>query len=147
MDFIIKDYPYQRNTTRLALGTQLQTECPVTTVQDPLRREYLIDGEGAVECNQDGVTSFYSWNRSAEVNGLDTPVRTRVSTGEGGTYLQFSYERGDSINHDPKLGLPIVEAIASAGNFELLPYIGAIGLGVVVVGASVSYRMRRNGQT
>jgi hypothetical protein len=149
MDFIIEDYPYQRTTTRLALRTQLQTECPVTVVRDPLQREYMGDGEGAVECDQEGVASFYSWKRSAEVDGADAPVRARVSAEEGGTHLYFSYERGDSINHDPKLGLPIVDGAIGDGTFDLLasliPYIGAIAIGAVVIGASVAARKRRNG--
>ena len=149
MDFIIDNFPYQRTTTRLALQTQLQTEGPLTFVQDPLQREYIGDGEGAVECNQDGVASFYSWKRSAEVDGVDAPVRARVSSEEGGTYLQFCYERGDSINHDPKLGLPVVDGTIGDGTFDLMasliPYIGAVAIGAVVIGTSVAARKRRNG--
>ncbi len=149
LDILIEDYPYQRTTTRLALRTQLEAQGPVSVIHDPEQRSYMGDGEGALECNQEGVVSFYSWMRQASVVGADSPVRARVSAEEGGTYLYLSYQRGDSINHDPKLGLPIFTGSIDDGTFDLmaslLPYIAAIAVGAVAIGAAVTARRRRNG--
>ena len=84
------------------------------------------------------------------MDGATSNVRTRVSVEQEGTYICYSYQRGDSINHDPKLGLPLGEALVPGDAFDLLehllPFVGAIVIGAVIIGVAVGARRRRNGR-
>jgi hypothetical protein len=142
IDLVVEDFPWTRTTTRLALQATIGTEGPVTHIGDPAQREYMGDNEAGIETLEDGDVGFYTWVRSADVDGASSQVRARVIEDGEGTTLQFDYEQGASILHDPKLGVPLVDE----GLFDvmelLVPYIAALGIGAVIAGVAVYARRR-----
>lgn len=142
IDLVVEDFPWTRTTTRLALRAAVQTEGPVTHISDPAQREYMGENEAGIETVEDGDTGFYTWVRSADVDGAADQVRSRVTNDVEGTAITFNYAQGDSIIHDPKLGVPMVDEGLFDVMERLLPYLAVIGLGVVVIGSAVYYRRR-----
>lgn len=142
IDLVVEDFPWTRTTTRLALQASVETEGTVTHIADPAKREYMGENEVGIETQEDGDTGFYTWVRSADVDGTTSQVRSRVTNDGEGTSLQFDYEQGESIIHDPKLGVPLIDEGLFDVMERLLPYLAALGIGAVVVGAAVLTRRR-----
>lgn len=142
IDLVVEDYPWARTNTRLALRAMVETEGPVTTLTDPAQRQYMGENEGGIEVVEDGNTGFYTWVRSAEVDGSSSQVRSRVSNDAEGTSLYFNYDNGDYIIHDPKLGVTLLDEGLFDVMTRLLPYLAVIGLGAIVIGAAVYWRKR-----
>lgn len=142
IDLVVEDFPWTRTTTRLALQASVETGGPVTHVTDPAQRQYMVENEAGIETVEDDQVGFYTWVRSADVDGKTEQVRARVSNDAGGTSLTFNYAQGDSIVHDPKLGVPVLEEALFDVMERLLPYIAALVLGVVVVVIAVYARRR-----
>jgi hypothetical protein len=142
IDLVVEDFPWTRTTTRLALQASIETGGPVTHVTDPAQRGYMGENEAGVETCSAEQSGFYTWVRSAEVDGVDQQVRARVSADSEGTELTFNYAQGESIVHDPKLGIPVVDEGLFDVMERLVPYLAALGIGVVVVGAAVFVRRR-----
>lgn len=142
IDLVVEDYPWTRANTRLALRATVETEGPVTTLTDPAQRQYMGENEGGIEVLEDGNTGFYTWVRSAEVDGASSQVGTRVSNDAEGTSIHFNYDHGDYIIHDPKLGVTLLDEGLFDVMERLLPYLAVVGLGAVVIGAAVYYRRR-----
>jgi len=142
IDLVVEDFPWTRTTTRLALNANVQTEGPVTHIADPAQREYMGENEAGIETDENGDTGFYTWVRSADVDGAASQVRTRVTNDGEGTAITFNYAQGDSIIHDPKLGVPLVDEGLFDVMERLLPYMAVIGLSVIVIGGAVYWRRR-----
>jgi hypothetical protein len=142
IDLVVEDFPWTRTTTRLALQANVATEGPVTHLPDPAQREYMGENEAGIETQEGGDTGFYTWVRSAEVDGATEQVRARVTGDVDGTGLNFNYAQGDSIVHDPKLGVPLVDEGLFDVMERLAPYMVVIGLSAIVIGASVFWRRR-----
>lgn len=142
IDLVVDDFPWNRTTTRLALMAFVMNEGTVTHITDPEHREYMEGGEAGIETDEDGDIGFYTWVRSADVDGATSQVRARVSNDDDGTTLTFNYAQGDSIIHDPKLGVPMVDEGLFDVMERLLPYLAIIGLGAIVIGTAVYYRRR-----
>ncbi len=142
IDLVVEDFPWTRTTTRLALRATVETEGPVTHIADPAQRQYMGENEAGIETQEDGDTGFYTWVRSAEVDGTTSQVRSRVTNDGDGTALQFDYQQGESIIHDPKLGVPLVDEGLFDVMERLLPYMAALGIGAVIAGAAVYVRRR-----
>jgi hypothetical protein len=142
IDLVIDDFPWTRTTTRLALQAQVETHGPVTTITDPAQRAYMVEDESGIESDADGNVGFYTWVRTCQVDGENATVKAQVAGDGDDTGLTFNYAQGDSIVHDPKLGVPLVEEGLFDVMEQLLPYMAVIGLSAVVIGASVYYRRR-----
>ncbi len=142
IDLVVEDFPWTRTTTRLALEAKVEAHGPVTTVSDPARRAYMVEGESGIESDVDGDVGFYTWMHSYQLDGEEGQVRAQV-TGDGdGTRLTFNYAQGDSIVHDPKLGVPLVDEGLFDVMERLLPYLAVMGLSAMVIGAAVYIRKR-----
>ena len=144
IDLVVEDFPWIRTTTRLALHATVQTGGTITHIADPAQREYIGENEAGIETDEDGDIGFYTWMRSADVDGAANQVRARVTNDAEGTAINFNYAQGDSIVHDPKLGVPMVDAGLFDVMERLMPYLAAIGLGAVVIGAAVYWRKRKD---
>jgi hypothetical protein len=142
IDLIVDGYTWTRTTTRLALQASVQTEGTITHISDPAKRQYMDEGEAGIETEEGSDTGFYTWVRSADVDGSASQVRTRVTNDGEGTTLTFNYAQGDSIVHDPKLGVPLVDEGLFDVMERLVPYLAVIGLSAVVIGIAVYYRRR-----
>ncbi|MBN2154629.1 MAG: hypothetical protein JW776_01115 [Candidatus Lokiarchaeota archaeon] len=111
IDFEINEFPYIQGDSQLSLAVQLEAE-----------EEYEEDDETEDEENgfdddedsykittENNYSGFFSWKTFAIVDGIESSVNSTVETefeGEEITQLlYFTYERGNSIYHDPKTGL------------------------------------------
>jgi hypothetical protein len=148
LDFIIDGFPYLRQNTRLALRTMLETQAQIAIMQNSSDRAYLGENEGGVEAQMRETTAFFSWVRTASVDGMDKPVKVTTTTDAEGTCLYFSYARGENITHDPKLGLSL-DYDLQVDDFDIMskiiPYVLAMATGAVVIAATVGWRRKKNG--
>jgi hypothetical protein len=144
IDLIVDDFPWTRTNTRLALRATVENEGTITHVADPAKRQYMGENEAGIESNDDGDVGFYTWVRSADVDGTSSQVTARVSNDAEGTTLQFNYAQGDSIIHDPKLGVPMLDEGLFDVMERLMPYLAALGAGAIVIGAAVYWRKRQD---
>ncbi len=142
IDLIVEDYPWTRTTTRLALRATVENQGTITHISDPAQRQYMGENEAGIESNDNGNVGFYTWVRSADVDGTSSQVKARVSNDGEGTSLQFNYAQGDSIIHDPKLGVPMLDEGLFDVMERLMPYLAALGAGAIVIGAAVHWRKR-----
>ncbi len=144
IDLIVEDFPWTRANTRLALHATVDNEGTITHIADPAQRQYMGENEAGIESNDDGDVGFYTWVHSADVDGTSSQVRTRVSNDAEGTTLQFNYDQGDIITHDPKLGVPMLDEGLFDVMERLMPYLAALGAGAIVIGAAVYWRKRQD---
>jgi hypothetical protein len=144
IDLVIEGFPYTRTTTRLALSAMVETGGPITLLGQGGERPFLGENEGGIETEEGDATGFYTWVRSAEVDGSTEQVNAQVSNDGESTQLAFNYAQGGSIVHDPKLGVPMEEASVFDVMERLLPYLAAIAMGAVVVVLAVHARKRKD---
>jgi len=148
MDLMIKDYPYQRTTTRLALQTRLETQAQIAVLYNASGRAYLGSDEGGVEARTGDVLAYYSWLKHAAMDGQEAPVGATSSADGGVPSLYLCYGHADNITHDPKLGLPLGTETVDDGfdpMSRLVPFAVALVVGAVLAAIAVSWRRRRNG--
>lgn len=145
LDLIIEDYPYQEDGTQLALSSKLETHLEIEEhVEDG-----SDDGEDEVYISSPEAEAFFSWSTNATVDGVVTPVEVTIEPNGGGDMIYFAYTRGDSISHDPKLGVPYLTLPPGSGvvaGMDFVPYLLALVVGSVVVGSAVMWRRKKNGE-
>jgi hypothetical protein len=163
LDLIIQNYPYEEDDSQLALMSKLESELEVEDEHEheeehgEIGEDHLSEEEDEHEeklvISSSDVTGFFSWLDTAEVDGVSTPVKTTwKNESDGGVKLYFAYERGTSINHDPKIGVPYLmvssETTDSTSDLgmRLIPYLGALVVGAVIIGLVVLMRKKKNGQ-
>jgi hypothetical protein len=122
LDFIINDYPYVEDDSVLALLAIIAVGNAKWYDGLPEDPEYeyqtFLEGEDGWQYDFDGGAGFFSWLNVADVDGVETDVTTSTlfqfsefkwtpegATSVGAKYVAFSYARGESIIHDPKLGV------------------------------------------
>jgi hypothetical protein len=162
IDLLINNYPYEGNNTQLALMSKLEAEAEYES-EEEFEEEHGEEGEDHLSEEEDEheekiilssseALGYFSWADTAEVDGVTTPVKTIIKNETEGVKIFFAYARGTSINHDPKLGVPYLTL--SSGTTEtttdlgmrLVPYLGALVVGAVIIGLAVSWRRKKNGQ-
>jgi hypothetical protein len=147
LDLIIENYPYEEDGTQLALMAKLETEAEVELHDDDEDEE--DDDEDELKLSAPEAEAFFSWANNATVDGVVTPVETTIEPDENGKKLYFAYTRGTSINHDPKLGVPYLTLPSDPGvliGASFIPYMLALAVGGIVVGAAVMWRRKKNGE-
>ncbi len=150
IDLIIKNYPYEEENTQLALFAKLESE-------EEMEEEHGGSGDDSDDERKVLITAaaaeaYFSWAESAEVDGIDTPVKTSTETEEDGDLrIYFAYEKGTEINHDPKLGVPFLTLSSvspdsdSDSGMRIATYIAAVLVGGMAIVGAVYYRRRKNG--
>jgi hypothetical protein len=138
IDFSIIDYPFVNKTSQLALITQVETPFTITPEQNTYDEEQsTATQESGLNISSGRHSGFFSWANVATVDNTSYPVNVTVIseteqtfTGDNqDTYTQtqviFSYPRGESIIHDPKIGvISLLEnIIPSVLQFEYLSVI------------------------
>ena len=110
------------------------------------------------------LPSFFSWNRTVLVDGVEEEVgaSVEVEDGENHTHITLVYPGGKSIIHDPKIGVlrpltgvqvggpsegPITEAVKEAllGANQIF-FLASLLIAVPLVITSVAIRLRRAGK-
>ena len=119
IDYIIDGFNYMSNTSRLALDSKVESSYKVEHSEDsPDEENEFATNEAAIKTSgQD--TAYFSWVKTAEVDGNTTDVGVVVrEASENSQELYFVYERGDLIIHDPTIGVQAA-TVAYAVNVDL----------------------------
>ena len=118
MDFIIDNYLYQRNSTRLSLTLELQTKSEIdldAVTFDELKGYATNESQFTVSTGT--KSGFFSWIDTVDVDNHPKQVYS-TSSSEKKQFLKddeiditttntisFSYPPGENIIHDPKIGI------------------------------------------
>ncbi len=158
-DFGILDYPFMNQASQLALQTLVETPFMITTQQRTYdAEEHTNAKESTMNISSAGRFGFFSWVNDAIVDTTSKPVnvtvisKTEQTFYEGGqnsfTQAQviFSYARGQSILHDPKIGVipvlgTILPSVLQMEYLSVLYLIACVVSGVVFYGV-VYYRKK-----
>ncbi len=117
-DFNIHQYPYVNQSSQLALRTCVDTPFSVIAQQNAsIEQQRLTAQESRLNISSANNFGFFSWVADAIVDTIQTPVNVSVVSQTQQTFSQdnqssftqaeviFSYARGESILHDPKIGV------------------------------------------
>ena len=152
VDVEIRGWTYTRSDSRLALQVEINsTSLPrVDESSDDERAGWATD-EAAVTVASGANSLFFSWDKTATVDGVATPVEVTPLEPSGGRYeMNFVYGRGAVIVHDPKVGA-VSNAFWSIWSqprstppaFDAAFYVIGIGVAAGLVGTTVLLRRRR----
>jgi hypothetical protein len=120
-DIGIDGFPFDSLDNKLALEMILETEFEVSQEIDD--EEFIIDSGGA--------SGYFGWLDTALVDGVNTPVSEYTRNVDGDDFVYLCYEAGDSILHDPILGLYYQPK--KIPGFPLIAIAGFVTLGIFVV--------------
>jgi len=160
IDFKITDYPFMNQTSNLALITQVETPFVITPEQYTYdERQGTASHESGLNISSPNRSGFFTWANQVIVDDITHPVNVTVlsqseqtftgNAQESNTQSQviFSYPRGKTIVHDPKIG--VVEllggVIPAVLQYEYLSviYVIACILSAIVFYGIVYYRKKR----
>lgn len=150
-DFKIHQYPYVNQSSQLALRTYIKTPFSVIAQQNTYaNQQRLASQESRLNISSAMNFGFFSWVPEAIVDSIQRPVNVSVvsqtqqtfSSENQSSYTQaevvFSYARGESILHDPKIGVvsilgPLLPSIIP------MEYLSAVYLIACIISAVVFY--------
>lgn len=133
-DVIVNDFPYQANTSRLALGLRVEALEGL--------RVATVHGAPALVGNGTGQVPFLSWIQTADVAGQTTDVASSIQLDADGpgAVLYWAYPRGDVI-HDPVLGITTI-SLETLGDALVFGVFAGVGLLVLAVGFEARRRYK-----
>jgi len=160
IDFKITDYPFMNQTSNLALITQVETPFVITPEQYTYdERQGTASHESGLNISSPNRSGFFTWANQVIVDDITHPVNVTVlsqseqtftgNAQESNTQSQviFSYPRGKTILHDPKIGVVelLGEVIPAVLQYEYLSiiYVIACILSAIVFYGIVYYRKKR----
>jgi len=160
IDFNIVSYPFVNETSQLALVTHIETPFSITSEQNTYdEKQGRATQESGLNISSGRHRGFFSWANVATVDNTTQLVNVTVVseteqtfTGDNQeTYTQtqviFSYPRGESIIHDPKIGvIDILQKILpSALQLEYLSimYLLTCVISGIVFYGVIRYRKRQ----
>ena len=133
IDLEINNYNYTNETSKLALKVKIES------VMETEEEKKVGDVIEKVEIKSGNYTGFFSWEKEVLVDKVEKPV---LSTSlaedpeEASKELYLIYERGNSIAHDPKIGIvtELIPTIATPDfTFLYLAIVGIVVVGIIVV--------------
>lgn len=142
IDIIISGYPYEGTDTLLALHSELDTKAKTERDEETAdEAEGYAENEEEVEISSDSYKAFFSWEKTATIDGVEESVE--AVTKDSSLYL--IYQRGNSIVHDPKMGI-IRHAPPSGGLLTNKIFLYGLGVltAVVIIGAAISFRRKKS---
>ena len=152
IDFSIIDYPYVSQSSQLALVTQIDTPFDVFPEQNTYdEQQGIATQESGLNISSATRTGFFTWANEAVVDNTTYPVNVTVlSTSEETfsgdvqeAYTQsqviFSYPRGESIVHDPKMGVVellggVLPAVMQVEYLSIIYLLACLAAGIVFYG-------------
>jgi hypothetical protein len=160
IDFEIADYPFENQTSGLALLASLTTPFKIAPEQTTYDEEHgTASHESGVNVSSANRSGFFTWTDFAMVDNQSLPVNvTVVSTTEQTftegtendsiqTHLFFSYPRGQRIVHDPKIGIvDLLSAVlpsASQGEYITVIYLATLAISGILFYGIVLVRKKR----
>ena len=125
IDIEIKGITFGNPNSRLALYTKLESEAEYefdehTEDED---KGYAVN-ESSFMAAANGTTGFFSWTKTADVDGVSTDVLVSEKEIDGSEEkIYFNYQQGARIYHDPKIGMmgiarPVPESSSSDDDEE-----------------------------
>ncbi len=156
VDIEIRNWTYTGpSDSRLALQVEINsTSLPTMNETSDDERAGWATGEAAVTVASGSSSLFFSWDTSATVDGVSTPVEATPLEPSGSGYeMMFVYGRGAVIVHDPKVGA-VSHAFWSIWSrerptvpaFDATLYVIGIGAAAGLVGATALLRRRRRAE-
>jgi hypothetical protein len=150
IDLIIQNFPFEEEDTQLALFSKLESEEEMEEEHGGTDDDF--DDEKKVHITAADAEAYFSWTETADVDGIETPVKTSTETEEDGDLkIYFAYERGTEINHDPKLGVPFLTLSSATpdskddSSMRVATYLAALLVGGLVIGGAIYLRRKKNG--
>ena len=152
IDFSIIDYPYVSQSSRLALVTQVDTPFDVLPEQNTYdEQQGIAIQESGLNISSATRSGFFTWANEAVVDNKSYPVNVTVlstseqtfsgSVQEAYTQSQviFSYPRGQSIVHDPKIGVVellggVLPAVLQVEYLSIIYLLACLVAGIVFYG-------------
>jgi len=151
VDVVIQGWNYSRLDSRIALQVEINgTGMPRVDDTSDDETAGWASNEASVKVSSGG-DSLFSWDRTATVDGVSSPVdATPLEPSGGGREMNFVYGRGNVIVHDAKVGA-VSNAFWSiwshprttAPAFDATIYVLGIGVAAGLVGVTVFLRRRR----
>lgn len=131
VDIGIHNYPFESEDSQISLRTK------VTTERETEREDEDSDEtETGISIPAQDVTGFFTWKRTAVVDGetqqVNATIRPREETGE--QTILLSYPQGERIIHDPRVGF------RSADEANITPYL--VALAGILLAAGLVWRYR-----
>jgi len=160
IDFIINNYPFEEESTQLALRTMLVTEHETELDTESFDEiQGFSENESVLNITTINNVGFFSWAETVVVDNITKPVNSTIQSqiietirddekiSNKVSNIYFSYPRGSNILHDPKLGVVGISfeafALQSIGYLinmdNIVSYIGIcilasiLFLGVVII--------------
>jgi len=156
-DISIQDYPFQASDSSLALENIFSF--PEVVLEDPGDRRFdkkplppdwnPPPKERTLGYDLETLSLFFSWATNVTVDGEDHNVTAEYTVSVDGEStmverMTFIYPQGQSILHDPKIGVAdLLEIADDATEFIelLISWSTGLGIGIVLV-AAVAVRMK-----
>ena len=156
-DIAIKDYPFEADDTSLALQNIFALPEPIQ--KEPGNRKFDEKSfptdwdsppkERTLGYDLESLSMFFSWATNVTVDGEDHNVTAEYTVSVDGEStrvegMTFIYPQGQSILHDPKIGVAdLLEIAEDATEFIelLISWSTGLGIGVVLI-AAVAVRMK-----
>ena len=147
IDIEIHGYNYTRENSKLALKVELRS------VMETEEEKGEDEDEGRVDVTSGNFSGFFSWERTAIVDGVLKPVRSTEifeDPEEDERELYLIYERGNSIIHDPKIGVrgAIAGVVPAVPWVPVMPWIlvfaAAVLAALISIGATKYIVLRKS---
>lgn len=115
IDILVEDFPYTHEEGHVALLFRTEQEAKLEAEDE--------EAPMGVNATANGVTAYFTWTQEALVDGIMTRVNTTLVDGDDEAKEEdprelessserafwFAYARGQSINHDPVMGVAAAE--------------------------------------
>lgn len=101
----INNFNFLSSQSRLALLLEIETEESIDEIEDTEDEvNNITSGEAAVQISNYSISGFFSWKKFAIIDGVSSNITVNSKTGDEQKII-INYPRGDSIYHDPKIGI------------------------------------------
>ena len=149
-DIKIINFKYLNSSSQLALHAKLESESEYENEEHTPdeEHEYASEEEGVFTTSSKGYTGFFTWTKTALIDGVEKNVTvSQVSKEEGDPNSQkiyINYPRGTIIIHDPKVGIANTLILTTESLFPLVlifTIIGVVSSAIIVF--TVLYMKKR----
>jgi hypothetical protein len=154
IDFIIENFLFEEEDTKLCLKTSMQTKDETElNIESFDEKNGFSYGEIALNVNLKNSSGFFSWMETVLVDGIEKSVNTTIfSQIEENIHeneiissqineIYFSYPRGSNIVHDPKIGVTSIsfEAFALQSISNIINMDGISSYVIICIIASIMF--------
>ncbi|TFH29062.1 MAG: winged helix-turn-helix transcriptional regulator, partial [Promethearchaeota archaeon] len=108
IDIEISDFNYTHNSSQLGLLINMESDTEYDESSKTEDEEQAFSSnEQWLKTTMNDISGFFSWSKQALIDGSMENLTVDVNSESGGNEHQISlfYPRGDSIYHDPKIGI------------------------------------------